>query len=239
MIDLENSDFISSIYNLSQTNRSFISISGKSGTGKTTLVLQLVSSILTSEKPYESSCVWIQASELFPKKRLLSLFKTSPDKIKYLLQNIFVYPVKKPFSNNREQSAFFNDLGTLLLPPNVKFMVIDNISHHLRFAVSLNSDMKRRAILFDQFFNSQLFPLIMRCLRENIVLLLIHEVSFNPGLGRTQPFFNKLYSRIQSVSITLSKNFKSNIKVMEIDCGEKSEVRKLNYEIGDSGILRL
>lgn len=238
MIELENVDFISSIYNLSKRNRSVISISGKSGTGKTTLGLQLVGSVLTSEKPYEGSCVWVQASEMFPKKRLVSLYKTSPGKIDYLLKNIFVFPRNKPFSNYREQSTFFNELGTLLLPSNTKFMVIDNISHHLRFASSLYSEVKRRTFLFDQFFNSQLFPLIMRCLRDNIILILIHEVSFDPVLGKTQPFFNKLYSRIQKVSITLSKSFKSNTKKMEIACGDTSNGRALYYEIKDSGISR-
>ena len=101
MIELKNTDFISSIYNFSQRNRNVISISGKSGTGKTTLGLQLVGTILTSEKPYDSSCIWIQASEQFPKKRLVSLFKDSPGKIHYLLKNIFVYPEKKPVSNYR------------------------------------------------------------------------------------------------------------------------------------------
>jgi len=241
MIELENSDFISSIYNLSQRNRRFISISGKSGTGKTTLALQLVSTILTGEKPYENSCAWIQASELFTliKRRLISLFKTSPGKLNYLLKNIFVIPRDKPFSNYKEQSTFFNELGTLLLPSNVKFIVIDNISHHLRLAASLNLDVKRRVILLNQFFSSQLFPLIMRCLRDNIILVLIHEVSFNPSSGKTQPFFNKLYSRIQTVNITLSKNFRSNKKTMEIDCGDNSNGRRLNYEIRDSGISLL
>ena len=239
MIELENSDFISSIYSLSQRNRRVISISGKSGTGKTTLALQLVSTILTGEKPYENSCVWIQASELFPKKRLISLFKTSPGKLNYLLKNIFVIPRDKPFSNYKEQSTFFNELGTLLLPSNVKFIVIDNISHHLRLAASLNLDVKRRVILLNQFFSSQLFPLIMRCLRDNIILVLIHEVSFNPSSGKTQPFFNKLYSRIQTVNITLSKNFRSNKKTMEIDCVDNSNGRRLNYEIRDSGISLL
>ena len=239
MIELENFDFISSIYSLSQRNRRVISISGKSGTGKTTLTLQLVSTILTGEKPYENSCVWIQASELFPKKRLISLFKTSPGKLNYLLKNIFVIPRNKPFSNYKEQSTFFNELGTLLLPSNVKFIVIDNISHHLRLAASLNLDVKGRVILLNQFFSSQLFPLIMRCLRDNIILILIHEVSFDPSSGKTQPFFNKLYSRIQTVSITLSKNFRSNKKTMEIDCGDNSNGRRLNYEIRDSGISLL
>ena len=239
MIELENSDFISSIYNLSQRNRLVISISGKSGTGKTILALQLISTILTGENPYENSCVWIQASESFPKKRLISLFKTSPGKLNYLLKNIFVIPRDKPFSNYKEQSTFFNELGTLLLPSNVKFIVIDNISHHLRLAASLNLDVKGRVILLNQFFSSQLFPLIMRCLRDNIILILIHEVSFDPSSGKTQPFFNKLYSRIQTVSITLSKNFRSNIKTMEIDCGDNSNGRRLNYEIRDSGISLL
>jgi len=239
MIELENSDFISSIYSLSHKNKRIISISGKSGTGKTTLALQIVSSILTNEAPYEGSCVWIQASELFPKKRLLSLFKTAPEKIDYLLRNIFVFPRGKPFSNYREQSTFFDDLGAILLPSNAKFMVIDNISHHLRLIASLNSNIKKRTILYDQFFNSQLFPLIMRCLRNNITLILLHEVSFNPALGRTLPFFNKLYSRIQAVSITLSQGFKSNVKKMEIACGDASNGRKLNYEIKERGISRL
>ena len=239
MIELENSDFISSIYTFSKQNRRILSISGKSGTGKTTLGLQIVSSILTLEKPYNSSCIWIQASEQFPKKRLLTLFKESPGKLNYLLKNIFVFPRNKPFSNFREQSTFFNNFGTFILPSDVKFIVIDNISHHLRFAISSNSDIKRKTILFDQFFNSQLFPLIMRCLREEIVLILIHEVSFNPSLGKTQPFFNKLYSRIQAVSITLSKSFHSNIKKMEIICENTTDAKKLNYEIRDNGISRL
>ena len=239
MIKLENSDFISSIYTFSKHNRRILSISGKSGTGKTTLGLQISSSILTREKPYNSSCIWVQASEQFPKKRLLTLYKESPGKMDYLLRNIFVFPRNKPFSNFREQSTFFNNLGTFLLPSDVKFIVIDNISHHLRFAVSLNLDIKRKTILFDQFFNSQLFPLIMRCLREEIVLILIHEVSYNPGLGKTQPFFNKLYSRIQAVNITLSKGFHSNIKNMEISCENTTDAKKLNYEIRDNGISRL
>jgi energy-coupling factor transporter ATP-binding protein EcfA2 len=239
MIKLENTDFISSIYNLSQKNQRILSISGKSGTGKTTLGLQLVSTILTNEFPYENSCVWIQASELFPKKRLLSLFKDSPDEIDYLLKNIFVIPRNKPFSNFRDQTMFFNKSGNLLLPVNVKLIVIDNISHHLRLVTSLISDVKRRVKILDQFFNSQLFPLIMRCLRDKIVLVLIHEVSFDPTLGKTQPFFNKLYSRIQAVNVTLSKSFKSGVKEMEIECGDKLNRRNITYEINESGLTQL
>ena len=239
MIELENSDFITSIYSISHKNKSIISISGKSGTGKTTLALQMVGNLLTNDASYEGSCVWLQASELFPKKRLVSLYRTDPEKINYLMKSIFVFPRRKPFSNYREQSTFFDDLGAILLPSNAKFMVIDNISHHLRLAASLNLDLKKRVLLYDQFFNSQLFLLIMRCLRDNITLILLHEVSFDPASGKTLPFFNKLYSRIQAISITLSKGFKSKVKKMEISYGDSSNSTKFNYEIKDSGISLL
>jgi hypothetical protein len=71
------------------------------------------------------------------------------------------------------------------------------------------------------------------------VLILLHEVSFDPASGKTLPFFNKLYSRIQAISITLSKGFKSNVKKMEITCGDRENGTKFNYEIKDNGISRL
>ncbi|NHJ19641.1 MAG: hypothetical protein EAX91_01770 [Candidatus Lokiarchaeota archaeon] len=226
------------MYNLSQKNQSIISISGESGTGKTTLALQIISTILTRGTPYKNSCVWIQASEPFSKKRLIVLFKNFPGKINYLLRNVFVCPAKKPFSNFNEQTLFLSNIGTSLLPSNAKFIVIDNISHHLRFAASMYSDIRRRNILLDRFFNSQLFPLIMRCLREKIILILIHEVSFDPNLGRNQPFFNKLYSRIQAINVSLSSRFNSKFKEMEIISGDYLISRKFKYEIKECGLSR-
>lgn len=239
MIELENSDFFSYIYNLSQRTQSIISISGESGTGKTTLALQIISTILTRDTPCKNSCVWIQASEPFSKKRLTVLFKNFPGKINYLLRNVFVHPGKKPFSNYNEQSLFLSNIGTSLLPSNAKFIVIDNISHHLRFAASMYSDIRRRNIALDRFFNSQLFPLIMRCLRENLVLILIHEVSFDPNLGRNQPFFNKLYSRIQAVNISLSSRFSSKFSEMELTSGDPLISRKFRYVIKDCGFSQV
>ena len=89
MISLGNSDFISSLYNISHNTQRIISISGKSGSGKTTLALQLIGTILTDEDP-QKTAIWIQSSELFPKKRLISLYNEFPSKVEYLLKNIFV-----------------------------------------------------------------------------------------------------------------------------------------------------
>lgn len=236
MIKLDNSAFISQIFDLSKKN-SFISIAGKSGTGKTTLALQFVSTLITIEKPYRDQCVWIQASEEFPKKRLNTLFESQPDKINYALKNIFVAPGIKPFSNYQEQSIYFRRLKTTVFPNNAKFIVIDNVSHHLRFAASTYSDFKERGTILDEFFSVQLFPLIMRCLREKIVLILIHEVSFDPTSGKTKPFFSKLYDRIDSINVSLSIPMGSGLKQMEVSSKDTS--KKFAYEIKDSGIASL
>ena len=236
MIELEKSEIISHIFDLANKN-GLISIAGKSGTGKTTLALQFVSTLMTLEEPYRDQGVWIQASEQFPKKRLRSLFESYPDKVNYFLKNIFVAPGIKPFSNYQEQSAYFRRLKTTIFPNNVKIVVIDNISHYLRFIIASNSDFKRRGAIMDEFFSGQLFPLIMRCLREKIILILIHEVSFDPSSGKTKPFFSKLYDRIDSINVNLSKAISSGLKQMEIS--SKGISTKFVYEIGESGIVNL
>ena len=236
MIELERSTIISHIFDLAKIN-GLISIAGKSGTGKTTLALQFVSTLMTLEKPYRDQCVWIQASEQFPKKRLRSLFKSYPDKVNYVLKNIFVAPGIKPFSNYQEQSAYFRKLKTTIFPNNVKIIVIDNISHYLRYFIASNSDFKKRGAIKDEFFSFQLFPLIMRCLREKIILVLIHEVSFDPSSGKTKPFFSKLYDRIDSINVNLSKAIGSGLKQMEVS--SKASSTKFVYEIGESGIVNL
>ena len=236
MIKLEKLAIVSQIFDLAKNN-GLISIVGKSGTGKTTLALQFVSTLLTLEKPYRDQCVWIQASEQFPKRRLRSLFKSYPDKVNYILKNIFVAPELKPFSNYQEQSAYFRKLKTAIFPNNAKFIVIDNISHHLRFAASSHSGFKERGAILNEFFSVQLFPLIMRCLREKIILILIHEVSFNPTSGKTKSFFSKLYDRIDSINVNLSKAIGSGLKQMEVS--SKGTSTKFVYEIAESGIVNL
>jgi len=226
---------ITTLFDLLRERR-IISVSGASSTGKTTLALQLVASALSSEVSIDEHCVWIQASEQFPKKRLHTFFKSSPGKFDHLVKKIFLYPVTSPFLSYEDQSAFFTTLGRIILPFNTKYLVIDNISHHLRLASSCCSNFKQKTALLDRFFSFQLFPLIMRCLREEIVLILIHEVSFDPKLGKNQPFFNKLYSRINSVNVSLSKPFNSKTKRMKLVSKDNKITTELKYEILERGI---
>ncbi len=234
MINVDKTN-IMSLFNLLKERR-IISVSGESGTGKTTLALQLIASGLTQKDALDDQVVWIQASEQFPKKRLRTLFKNSKGKFDSLLKKIFLYPVSSPFLSYEDQSAFLTSLGSIILPFNTKYLVIDNISHHLRFAASCCSNIKQKIALLDEFFASQLFPLIMRSLREEIVLILLHEVSFDPKIGKNQPFFNKLYSRINSVNVNLLKSFNSSTKRMELLSRDEEILTGLKYKIEDRGI---
>ena len=210
-----------------------ISISGKSGTGKTSLALYLVSSYLTSVIPRDGSCVWIQASESFPKKRLKTMFQDTS--LEYLINNVFITPGNGPFTSYDLQLKALKKLSEkdYLLPPDLKFIVIDNISYHLRFKFSQIGDVNQRSYLINNFYETVLNPLIFRCQRESINLILIHEVSFDVKTQQTRPFFAKLYERIRGVHISLLKSFISNQRTMELKFNNTQISIKFN--LVDSG----
>ena len=212
-----------------------ISISGKAGTGKTSLSLFLIGNFLTSLIPYDGCCVWIQASEPFPKNRLGSMFRSNDNKLKYLTNNIFITPGSGPYSTFDIQLEALKRFSRskYLLPPDIKFIVIDNISHHLRFRFSQINDITQKAYLINEFYDTVLNPLIFRCQRENINLILIHEVSFDVKTQQTRPFFAKLYERIRGVHISLLKSFISNQRTMELKFNNTQISIKFN--LVDSG----
>ena len=155
---------------------SIISIAGESGTGKTSLALFLVGQSLN----FKNSCFWIQVSESFPKNRLISMYKDQKEKCDYLLNNVYITP-SKVISLYSEQNNLLGKIANnkFLFPPDLRFIVIDNISHHLRFEISKVDDIRKRTSILDGFYDNILCPLILRCQRESITLILLHEVSFN------------------------------------------------------------
>ena len=201
------------------SKKNIISISGQSGSGKTTLAQFLIGNLMTEEEPYDKCCLWIQASENFSKKRLYRMFNAFPKKIGYLKENIFITPKVKSCSTYLEQSSTMKNLSeeNFLLMSNLNFIVIDNISHHLRYEVLRLSDIERRISMMNNFFDFQLYPLIMLCEREEINLVLIHEISYNHKKDKEMTFFYKLYERINSLNISLKNEYNSQEKTMEIN----------------------
>jgi len=195
-----------------------ISISGESGTGKTTLALQLIGTFLTCKKPYSDSCVWIQASEHFPLKRLVQIFHEQKERLEYIQENIFVIPQNSPIHTYDQQSLIIQHIiGPLAnIPPSLKYIVIDNISHHLRYKLTQYNSPKDISSLQDMFYETQLMPFILFCKRNDIVLILIHEVTYSPKLERTRPFFYKLYDRIKTIDIVLGNIYNAEKKNLQI-----------------------
>jgi RecA/RadA recombinase len=217
--------------------KGIISLSGGSGTGKTTFALYFIGNSLTSSMIFSESCIWIQASEIFPKKRLESLFKNHLEKWSYLNQNIFIIPRKNVCVNYQEQASLILNIisGKIILPPNVRFIVIDNLSHHLRYLISKKNNIEKITATFNDFFTSQLLPLILFCNREHIILILIHEISYDIKTNTNKPYFFKLYERIDSITITFEKQWEQSRKIMHITSDHFNKA--IPYHIIDQGFL--
>jgi len=208
-----------------------VSISGESGLGKTSLALYLIGNLIQIEM---TSCVWVQASESFPKKRMNSMFQKYNSVLDYLNNNVFVIPKYscKDFVDFKSTIKLFLSKESVF-PPNVKYVVIDNVSHHLRYKLEHIEDINNRTLFLNDFFYSFLQPFLTFCASNNIIPILVHEMSFNPGLNQNKMFFYKLFERIESVSIFLNKDFANNSKYMTITY--KTQSWKLNYVLSDSG----
>ncbi len=217
-------------------NKLPISISGESGTGKTTLALFLIGNLLTSEVECNGSCVWIQASELFPIKRLDQIFKDYPEKLRYLKENILITPQSHIIHTYKAQGDIVRNIisPTTILPSDLRFIVIDNISHHLRYRITHFTNISDVTAFLDSFYENQLLPLMLFCRRSNIGLILIHEVTFDPKSSKLRSFFYKLYDRIKTIDIILSNKY--NMHEKEITITTTEFTKNFSYTLEQSGI---
>lgn len=213
--------------------RKIVSISGESGAGKTNLALYLVGNLLHGEH----SCIWVQASESFPSKRLRQMLENFHEKLKHVEENIYIIPRKRTISSYPEQTKIFQHLigPTTSLPPNLRYIVIDNVSHHLRLEITKHCEVSKVSSILNDFYDSCLFPLILYCNKNDVILMLLHEVTFVPSMEITRPFFYKLYNRIRAIDITLSNTYRSQEKKMTIKFDQFRW--DLNYAICNRGIL--
>ena len=210
-----------------------VSIAGESGSGKTTLAYQLMGNMIAL--PYCKSSLWIQASEHFSLKRFSIMFEGYPEKLNYLKKNVFVVPARGTFRSYDEQCNFVGKISNneTILPLDLKCIVIDNISHHLRREISNTLDIKARVSILNDFFNSQLVPLFLFCRKNLICLMLIHEFTYDPGLNKNVPFFYKLYERTKSLEIMLTKQFNSSVREMKLSGANLN--RSYRYTLNDDG----
>ena len=208
-----------------------LNISGEAGSGKTNLALHLVAELLDNDE----SCIWVQANELFPYNRLKQIY--NEQKSSDILDLIFLLPKNRPIQSYEEQRSVIKDLtnSNAILPPDTKIIVIDNVSHHLRFEVgSLRTEVAKVKTIQDQFYEEQLLPLISLCNRNFINLILIHEITYDPTINDTRNYFYKLYDRINSITIVLRSQMNTQKKKMEISYSNSQKI--FSYTIGHNGL---
>jgi len=219
-------------------NTKIISIAGKSGTGKTTLALQIAGYLLTYSFPYENQCIWLQASELFPKKRLRAMFSKTSGKYSYLTQNILITPKNRPCVNYRNQSEIIKKFADSFLPPDSNCLVIDNISHHLRHYIGNQPSAIQVSNKLNNFYNKVLHPLIMKCAAEELLLILIHEATFHPKSDSERQYFHGLYNRLNSVKIYLRKTQDPPTFLMNFATNAEDPL-EYSYAIKETGLVRI
>ena len=236
---MSSSDYVASLFHNFPSGYFLVSISGESGLGKTTLALQLVGNILASEAFFSGQCVWVQASESFPLQRLCSLYSKDSIKLAYLKKHIFVIPTTGPFSSYTAQKEVLHSFSNCVFPPELKVIVIDNISHHLRYHLMQREDLLIRSRVVDQFYTEQLYPLVMRCLREEIFLVLIHEVSYNVREECTKPFFSRLYEQLDMIYIILSKSLPTEKRTIIVKHPSSKWEISHTYKLTSQGVVML
>ncbi len=218
------------------TTGPLINISGESGIGKTSLVQFVIGNLITRFKPYEDSCIWFQASENFSKSRLAQMFRKDLNKNRYLAHNFFLIPQLHCDSLDMQKQVVSNICRKgAILPVGLKFIVVDNISHHLRYKASKLKDISQRSLLLNHFYEEQLLPLYFFCSSQNVILILIHENTYDPGTNSQHPYFFKLYEKLDSISIRMRKDFETSKK--EILVMKASQKWKISYEIEGSGFV--
>ncbi|TXT58838.1 MAG: putative DNA repair and recombination protein RadB [Promethearchaeota archaeon] len=242
---------------------SVINIYGKSGMGKSTYGLQLLKFFLEpsisvakskiqmhfkSESIYKhpemeelevnevmAYAIWIQASELFSKNRFITLFKDQPNAFDYMQNHTLILP-KGTCKDYYQMSILLNKLSgqEMVLPPNIAVIVIDNISHHLRFEIGKVEDVQLTVSLLDDFFDSVMMPLFFFCGSQKIKLVLIHEVSYNPKQNKTIMFNHNLFGNIKAFNIELVQE--TNIKQKVINYHFYDRTASFRYELTSKGL---
>lgn len=221
-----------------------LNIYGKAGTGKSSLVQYIIGYLIRQEP--KSYGLWFKASDYFSTARLKSLFPDNPQ----LLDKFYLLPRTNPCETLTEQNDYLSRIatGALTLPPFINYLIIDNISHHLR-RESAELPIRRHMFMKNKFFESTLLPFIFFCQREDINLILIHEATQIPSDEEREndllnakeiirPYFYQLFGKIISTNLYLEKirKFSFRAEIRE-DFASSTPKYAFFYQILDSRFL--
>ncbi len=191
-----------------------------------------------SSESNENYALWLQLSERFSSKRLSNILVKNVEKLNFVKEHTLISPEDGPCKNYEDQCFLFKEiLSPNFYVPDLKFIVLDNISHHLRYELSKYNDIKNIVSLKNNFFQSYLFPLMMMCERREIILILIHEATYVPILYKNKPFNYKLYDKIDDLLHILMKEDEINSGNYFMQISNTRLTYNLNYLIKNEGFI--
>jgi hypothetical protein len=213
-----------------------INLYGKAGTGKTTYALQLLGDLLLNSNSKHNYAIWMQAYESFPKKRLKAMYGHRNTLFEYLQNHVLIIP-KKPQKDYYALSKLLLNFSSQKVPiaSQTKVIIIDNISHHLRYEISKYTDISLVTALLDDFFDSIIFPLLFFCGRNRIKLILTHEVSYNPTRQKTVMFNHHLFDNLKALNIELTKDIFT--KKRYINFRFNNIEKKYDFKLDEKGLI--
>ena len=152
-------------------------------------------------------------------------------------KRILITPINKLCNSYEEQREILNQfqIYKVILPPNIRFIVIYNISYNLRFEINKSHNIADIPSIIDDFFCIQLFPLVIYCHRKQFTLILLHEITYNPKLDQNLKFLKNLYNQLDSLNVFLNDNPMDTYKKMEITIEDIKWF--LNYLISNNGFI--
>lgn len=215
------------LYNLFYERFNVLNISGKAGVGKSSFIQWLVGNMISKKL---RSCVWISAGKKFSARRLNELFQKNEKKLNYLKNQFFTIHVTSYFDQFDKIKKIASSV--IQMPPEIQFIVVDNVSFHIRYLLSTINDVKKTVKLIDSFFEKQIFPLKMFASRIKAKLIFVHEVSYNPKLDKTIKFLPGVFNRIESINITMISDEKND---NYIEISAEGGLKTLQYKINNEG----
>lgn len=224
--------FFEYLKNLMTGKSGLIQITGAAGVGKSTFAQYFIGNMVLK---YKGSALFLTAGKKFSDIRLNRMFSG------IYWEKLKNYIYKEHMGSYYEQQSLIDRITSSnkdILPPDLKFIIIDSISHNFRYSLMKVVDVKKRARLINNFYEKQIFPLIMMGGRLKIFIVFIHEVSSIPNINKNVKFLYKVFNRIEdSIRINMELDSKNPLlKSGKISINYKDNVRNYRYKIKTKGI---
>lgn len=185
-------------------------ITGDPGTGKSILAQAIA---IRFSELRNKQVLYIDTMKKFSKKRFMMFFKDSEKRDLFTMSEIQSLQSQEFLITKLKKMSDFDQLT------DIGLIVFDSISHHLRHELT-KGQFNHYINLINEFHACQMEPLIRVAVKNDIKIILVHEMSFKPELGSI-PFLLSYFEQIKGIWLPIKK-----VPRKPQECTPDSEYRK-------------